>query len=164
MYNKKSDVINQYITTYNPFTENNALSQRGGFISYSMDYFYKNPLGQGLGYMSSEDAGHKIFTGYTRHKGRIIYTNYYYKVTDAYLAMSLAEKGVIGFVLFTLSLIEIFYSNRNRVSLFFLLGLMINLIGTDIPKQGFYYLTFILIYYGICQKRPMEVNTTKFSS
>ena len=76
-----------------------------------MDYFHKNPLGQGLGYMSSEDAGHKIFTGYTRHKGRIIYTNYYYKVTAAYLAMSLAEKGIIGFVLFALSLIEIFYSN-----------------------------------------------------
>ena len=33
VYNKKSDVINQYIATYNPFTENNALSQRGGFIS-----------------------------------------------------------------------------------------------------------------------------------
>lgn len=164
VYNKKSDVINQYIATYNPFSENNAISQRGGFITYSMDYFYENPLGNGLGYMSSEDAGHKIFTGYTRHKGKIIYTNYYYKVTDAYLAMSLAEKGVIGFILFLLSLTEIFYSNRNRVSLFLLLGLMINLIGTDIPKQGFYYLTFILIYYGLCQKRPMEANTTKISS
>ena len=155
VYNKKSDVINQYIATYNPFSENNAISQRGGFITYSMDYFYENPLGNGLGYMSSEDAG---------HKGKIIYTNYYYKVTDAYLAMSLAEKGVIGFILFLLSLTEIFYSNRNRVSLFLLLGLMINLIGTDIPKQGFYYLTFILIYYGLCQKRPMEANTTKISS
>lgn len=162
VYNKKSDVINQYITTYNPFTENNALSQRGGFISYSMDYFYKNPLGQGLGYMSSEDAGHKIFTGYTRHKGRIIYTNYYYKVTDAYLAMSLAEKGIIGFVLFALSLIEIFYSNRNRVSLFFLLGLMINLIGTDIPKQGFYYFVIILIYYGLSQLNMKKIEPKKY--
>lgn len=149
LYNKKSDVIKGYIATYNPFSENSAISQRGGFITYSMDYFYKNPLGHGLGYMSSPDAGHKIFTGYTRHQGRIIYTNYYYRVTDAYYALSLAEKGIIGFMLFLLSFIEIFYANRNRVSLFFLLGLLINLIGTDIPKQGFYYFVLILVYFGL---------------
>ena len=103
----------------------------------------------------------KIFTGYTRHKGRIIYTNYYYKVTDAYLAMSLAEKGIIGFVLFALSLIEIFYSNRNKVSLFFLLGLIINLIGTDIPKQGFYYFVIILIYYGLSQLNMKKIEPKK---
>lgn len=162
VYNKKNEVINQYIATYNPFAEKNAISQRGGFIDYSMDYFYRNPLGHGLGYMSSEDAGHKIFTGYTRHKGRIIYTNYYYRVTDAYLAMSLAEKGILGFILFALSLIEIFYYNRNRVSLFFLLGLLINLIGTDIPKQGFYYFVIILSYYGLSQLNNNANKKTEF--
>lgn len=163
IYNKKSDVINGYIATYNPFSEKSAISQRGGFITYSMDYFYKNPLGQGLGYMSSEDAGHKIFTGYTRHQGRIIYTNYYYKVTDAYLAMSLAEKGIIGFILFLFSLNEIFYSNKNRVSLFFLIGILINLIGTDIPKQGFYYFTLILVYYSLSENKTLIPNQPKIS-
>ncbi|WP_227806508.1 O-antigen ligase family protein [Algibacter lectus] len=164
LYNYKSEVIKKYVATYNPFAENNAISQRVGFITYSMDYFYKNPFGQGLGYMSSSDAGHKIFTGYTRHQGRIIYKNYYYKVTDAYFAMSLAEKGIIGFMLFGLSLVEIFYSNRNRVSLFFLIGLIINLIGTDIPKQGFYYLTLILIYYSLSQNKTLFANQPKISA
>ena len=149
LYNKKSDVIKEYIATYNPFSENNAVSQRGAFIAYSMDYFYKNPLGHGLGYMSSKDAGHEIFSGYQRHQGRIQFAVIYTGVTDAYYAMSLAEKGIIGFILFLLSFIEIFYANRNRVSLFFLLGLLINLIGTDIPKQGFYYFVLILVYFGL---------------
>lgn len=161
LYNTKSEVINKYIATYNPFSENNAISQRGGFITYSMDYFYKNPLGNGLGFMSSTDAGHKIFTGHVRHQGRIIDTIYYYRVTDAYLAMSLAEKGIIGFFLFGLSLIEIFYSNKNRVSLFFIFGLILNLIGTDIPKQGFFYLTLILIYYGLSQLKPEQIQSNK---
>ncbi|WP_147376098.1 hypothetical protein [Ichthyenterobacterium magnum] len=164
LFNNKGDVIKKYVATYNPFSENSAISQRGGFITYSMDYFYKNPLGNGLGFMSSNDAGHEIFTGYTRHNGRIIFTNYYYKVTDAYLAMSLAEKGIIGFVLFVLSLVEIFYSNKNRVSLFFLIGLILNLIGTDIPKQGFYYFTLILIYYSLSQNKDLSANLPKIST
>ena len=75
--------------------------------------------------------------------------------------MSLAEKGIIGFILFLLSLNEIFYSNRNRVSLFFFIGLILNLIGTDIPKQGFYYFVIILIYYGTSQLNIKQIEPDK---
>ena len=84
----------------------------------------------------------------------------YNKVGDAYLALSLAEKGIIGFVLMLLSFNEIFYSNRNRLSLFFLIGFYINLIGTDIPKQGFFYFIILIVYYGASQIQIHEKHNT----
>lgn len=152
-----NEIIKRYVATYNPFSKNSAIAQRGGFAKYSLNEFYKNPLGNGLGYLSSKEAGHKIFTGYTNslHK-KIPDKVYYYRVTDAYITMSLGEKGLIGFILFLLSFFEIFFSNRNRVALFFLLGLLINLIGTDIPKQGFYYFAIMMIYFGISQKKVVS--------
>ncbi|MEM6894846.1 MAG: O-antigen ligase family protein [Bacteroidota bacterium] len=146
-----NEIFNKYIATYNPYSKENAISQRGMFIQYSLDKFYEKPFGNGIGYLSTKSAGHRIFVGYKNRHREVPDKVYYYKVADAFLAMSLAEKGIIGFVLFLLSTVEIFFANRNRVSLLFLLGFMINLIGTDIPKQGFYYFVFIIVYYGIGQ-------------
>ena len=153
-----NEVIDNYIKTYNPFSKNNAISQRGMFIQHSLDKFYEKPLGNGLGSLSAPSADNKIFAGYTNRHKEVPDKVYYYRVTDAFLAMTLAEIGIIGFLLFFLSLFEIFFSNKNRVSQFFLLGLLINLIGTDIPKQGFYYFAIIFVYYGISQ-RQKEIKT-----
>ncbi|WP_157811078.1 O-antigen ligase family protein [Cellulophaga sp. RHA19] len=163
-YGLNNKNIQKFVKTFNPFAKDNAISQRGIFINYALNRFSEQPFGAGIGALSSSKADVVIFAGYTnRHKEKPDKV-FYHKVGDAYLALSLAEKGIIGFILFLLSLIEIFYSKRNRVSLFFLVGLMINLIGTDIPKQGFYYFVIIIIYYGLSQKKILIDNLPKIST
>lgn len=146
----QSSNFQNYISTFSPFAEKNAFSQRGNFSKYAIDKFKENPYGRGIGSLSSSNADNKIDFGYSdkEQKNRL----FYYKVGDAYLALSLGEKGVLGFLLLILSLIEIFFYRRNFVSLFFILGLFINLIGTDIPKQGFYYFVLLIIYYELSRR------------
>lgn len=151
IYALNNETILKFVQTLNPLNKENAISQRGAFINYSLDRFYEKPLGSGIGALSAPEADVKVFAGYTNFHKKVPDKIFYYKVGDAYLALSLAEKGIIGFILLILSLLEIFYHNRNRVSLFFTLGLFINLIGTDIPKQGFYYFVIIIVYYGLSQ-------------
>ena len=158
IYSTQNETIQKFTHTFNPTAKNNAISQRGAFISYSLDKFYENPFGNGIGALSSSKADNEIFAGYTNLHKKVPDKVFYYKVGDAYLTMSLAEKGIIGFILLLLSLVEIFYSNKNRVSLFFTIGLFINLIGTDIPKQGFYYLVLLLVYYGLSQSNLIKLK------
>ncbi|GGG36550.1 hypothetical protein GCM10010976_05280 [Bizionia arctica] len=158
VYVLNDDNLQKFISTFNPFAEKNAFSQRGIFMEYSLNKFYENPFGNGIGALSSPNADNKIYAGITNLHKEIPDKVFYYSVTDTYLAMSLAEKGIIGFVLMLLSFTEIFYSKRNRISLMFLIGFYINLIGTDIPKQGFYYFVIILVYYGLS-----HLNSTKNS-
>lgn len=150
-YSLNSEVFQNFLNTFNPTSSHNAISQRGIFIDYSLDKFYENPLGNGIGSLSSSNSGVQVFAGYTNLHKVIPDEVYYYKITDAYLTLSLAEKGIIGFFLFFLSFLEIFLSKINRVSVLFSLGLLINLVGTDIPKEGFYYFVIIFISYGIIQ-------------
>ncbi|MGJ8591432.1 MAG: O-antigen ligase family protein [Aquaticitalea sp.] len=151
IYSVNNPTISKYVSTFNPFSEKSAISQRGMFVEYSLNKFYKNPLGNGIGSLSSPKAENVIFAGYTNFHKENPDPVYYHRVTDAYMAMSLAEKGIIGFILMMLSVIEIFYTNKNRISLLFLLGFLINLLGTDIPKQGFFYFVLIIIYFEISQ-------------
>lgn len=151
IYIANNDVMQKYLSTYNPLSEDSAISQRGMFLNYSWDKFKKHPLGNGIGSLSSPKAGNKIYAGITNLHKAIPDKVYYYAVTDAYLAMSLAEKGIIGFILMLISFSEIFFSNKNKLSLFFLIGFYINLIGTDIPKEGFFYFVILMIYYGASQ-------------
>jgi len=164
VYVLNDDNLHKFISTFNPLTEKNAFSQRGSFTEYSLNKFYKNPLGHGIGALSSPNAENKIYAGLTNFHKEIPDKIYYYAVSDAYLAMSLAEKGIIGFILFAISFFEIFYSNQNRISLFFLFGLTLNLFGTDIPKQGFYYFIIILIYYSLSQNKTLLPNKPKTSA
>ncbi len=161
VYVLNDDNLQKFISTFNPLEENNAFSQRGALVDYSLNKFYENPLGNGIGALSSPNADNTIYAGITNLHKEIPDKIYYYRVTDAYLAMSLAEKGIIGFVLMLFSFSEIFYSKRNRVSLLFLIGFYINLIGTDIPKQGFYYFVIILVYYGLSQFNAEESEPSK---
>lgn len=152
VYIKNDENLQKFVDTLNPLAEKNAFSQRKAFTEYSLNKFYENPLGNGIGALSSPNANNTIYAGITNLHKAVPDKIYYYTVTDAYLAMSLAEKGIIGFVLMVLSFSELFFSNRNRLSLFFLIGFYLNIIGTDIPKQGFYYFVIILIYYGLSVK------------
>lgn len=156
IYSLNSIVFQDFLKTFNPTSNHNAISQRGIFIDYSLDKFFKNPLGNGIGTLSSSNSDVKVFAGYTNLHKEIPDEVYYYKITDAYLTLSLAEKGIIGFLLFVLSFMEIFLSKINRVSIMFSLGLLINLVGTDIPKEGFYYFVIIFISFGLIQRGRVE--------
>ena len=145
-------IFKKFTSSFNPLAEKNVFSQRGAFTKYSLDKFFENPLGKGIGALSSPKADNKIYAGITNLHKAVPDKIYYFTVSDAYLAMSLAEKGIIGFILMLLSFSELFFHNRSRLSLLFLIGFYINLIGTDIPKQGFYYFVIILIYYGLSLK------------
>lgn len=150
--------LQKFVSTFNILEEKNAFSQRSSFTEYSLNKFLENPLGRGIGALSSPNADNKIFIGITNLHKEIPDKIYYYSVTDGYLAMSLAEKGIIGFILMLLSFSEIFFNNRNRFSLFFLIGFYINLTGTDIPKQGFYYFVIILLYYGLSTSNIKKIS------
>lgn len=154
IYSMNNDTFQKFVGTFNPFSKDNAITQREAFVTYSLNKFYKKPYGNGIGSLSSPKAKNKIFAGYTNLHNKIPDKLHYYRVGDAHLAMSLAEKGIFGFLLFVLSSFELFFSRKNRVSLFFLIAFYINLMGTDIPKQGFFYLAIILIYFGASQIRP----------
>lgn len=164
IYVMNDEHLYKFVNTFNPLTEKNAFSQRAMFSKYAFNKFCEHPLGNGIGSLSSPKANNKIYAGLTNLHKAIPDKVYYYTVTDAYLAMSLAEKGIIGFTLLILSLVEIFYLNKNRISLFFFLGLMINLIGTDIPKQGFYYFVLITVYYSLSQNKSLNTNKLKSST
>lgn len=151
IYTIKDNVVQKFLTTFSPTSEDNAISQRGIFISYSLEKFAQKPLGNGIGTLSSPKADNNIFAGYTNMHKKVPDKVFYHAVTDAYLAVTLGEKGIIGFILFLLSTLEIFYFARDRVSKFFLIGLFLNLIGTDIPKEGFFYFVIIAIYFGVSQ-------------
>lgn len=161
IYTVNNETLQNFVGTINPLGKKNAFSQRSAFTDYSLNKFYEDPLGNGIGALSSPKAENRIYAGLTNLHKEIPDKVYYYRVTDTYLAMSLAEKGIIGFILFALSFKEIFYSNRNRVSLFFILGLTINLLGTDIPKQGFYYFVIIIVYYGLSQSNIKQIKYNK---
>jgi|GEM_PF-3415324 len=167
IYSLNNKTIDKFITSFNPVSKENAISQRSAFITYSLDRFYEKPYGNGIGALSSDEANVRVFAGYTNLHKEVPDKVIYNKVGDAYWALSLAEKGIIGFVLMLLSFGEIFYFNRNRISLFFMIGFFINLIGTDIPKQGFFYFVIILIYFGVSQlpqKRKENIALVKGSN
>ncbi|MBL4669217.1 MAG: hypothetical protein JKY30_08145 [Flavobacteriales bacterium] len=144
----------EYLNSFDLTKENNAISQRGKFMTYSFDKFLEQPMGRGVGALSSKNAGVKIDFGYRDKEKK--HRLFYYKVGDAYYALSLAEKGVIGFILLFLSCFEIYFERKYLMSFFVSLGFAINMIGTDIPKEGFYYFVIIVIIFYL-NKRKDEV-------
>ena len=163
VFSFSNPIISKYISTFNPFAEKSAISQRGAFLQYSLQKFYENPLGNGIGSLSSPNAGNVIHAGFTNFHKKVPDPVIYYQVSDAYWVMSLAEKGIFGFILLLLSLIEIFYSNKNRLSLFFMIGLFINMIGTDVPKEGFFYFVIIYIYFELSQRSKLQNSDIELS-
>ena len=110
----------------------NPISQRFDFFMYAIDQFMKNPLGIGVGKLR---AVSDIV---------IVSNSSYDTVTDAYLAIILAELGVFGFIIFILSFKEIFWGD-NKLSFAVFLAFVFQMIGTDIPDFGPYYLVIALV-------------------
>lgn len=112
------------------FTEHvfDPLEQRGGFREYALEAFYENPIGHGIGYLSTPIITRSVDIG-----GYI-----YHKVSDAYLFIILAEIGIVGFLLFLLSNRELFHANSFS-SLLIYIGFLLQLSGTDVPDMGTAY-------------------------
>jgi O-Antigen ligase len=142
-----------YLSSFNPYADDNAISQRGEFMKYSYNKFLEQPMGRGIGAMSSRNADNNI---HFYHEGELLVT--YHNVTDAYYTLSLAEKGIIGIILFFLSCFEIYFNRRYLMSFFVSAGFAINMIGTDIPKEGFFYFVIIVIIFQLNKKADEITN------
>ena len=120
-------------STFSVNSENSALGQRAIFLLYALSCFYSSPyIGIGAGALK----GYELFPwggGYNKET----------YITDSFLASTLGEIGLVGFILFLLYLFEIYY-NKSIFSLFLILGLLVQMLGTDVPDIGLQY--FVLIY------------------
>jgi hypothetical protein len=101
----------------------NPLAQRADFSLFAWNAFLQSPLGLGLGALrnitTGVDLGYHVFDS----------------VTDAFLLILLAEVGIVGFLVFALSLRELAWG-KNVPSKALFLGLTIQMVGTDIPDFG----------------------------
>jgi len=145
-----------YLNSFDLTAENNALSQRSKFMEYSFDKFLEKPMGRGIGALSSRNAGVKIDFGYRDKEKK--HRLFYYKVGDAYYTLSLAEKGILGTILFFLSCFEIYFNRKYLMSFFVSAGFAINMIGTDIPKEGFFYFVLIVVIFQLNKKADEIIN------
>jgi hypothetical protein len=145
---KNSAAITEFVTSFFSSSRNNAIEQREGFTLYALEMSEGHRLeGLGVGALSSKKASNRVYFGYRdkEHRHRL----YYERVGDAYWALSLGEKGVIVLILFIISFVEIFYRHRTLIFGLFIIGLAINLIGTDIPKEAMYYFTILMVMINI---------------
>ena len=130
-------VVERYLLPIFSVNAVNPLEQRSGFLVAAFMKFLENPLGSGIGSMRNLSSGIDALG------------TQYFAVTDAYWAILLAEIGVIGVVVFCLSLREIFWS-RSPVSKGLLIGLLIQMIGTDVGDFGMYYLVIMIVGRSLC--------------
>lgn len=132
-----SESLSNFISSFNIIGENNAFSQREGFSEYAIAKFTERPLfGYGLGSLTARDT-------IERHVK--VGSVYYNTVSDAYLFTILAELGLLGFVLFLLSLIDIIISRYDILSVGFFLLFLSHMIGTDIPNISMPYFCLLLL-------------------
>lgn len=128
------EVEDNFFGSFNLTSDNNALSQRSGFREYSLEHFYEHPMGSGVGYLKGVGPDRNIPI-----KGGTFHT-----VNDAFLFSKLGEMGALGFILFLLSLSEVILS-RKLYSLMLLLGIVMQLTGTDLPDTKQFYFVFLVL-------------------
>jgi hypothetical protein len=142
-------LLNDYINTFNILsdskTDPNAFSQRNWGRDIAIQAFQKNPI-FGIGFGNLKAVYRSQISKYGGY------------VTDAYIYTVLAEVGIVGFVCFVCSYIELFI--RKNIYVWALgIGIFISMIGTDIPDMRITYF-FILITiksifkYNIIEKNP----------
>lgn len=116
------------------------LSQREGFITFALNSFMSAPWGVGLGTLRNVSNVGGVYVG-----GAL-----FDAVTDAFLAILLAETGILGIILFLASLKELLYG-PGIVSRALFVGVVLQLIGTDLPDMGPLYFSFVALTLIIVQ-------------
>lgn len=142
-----TDTILEFLQSFNPVGNNNALSQRSVFASYALDSFRENPVfGKGVGFLTSNLIDRSILVD-----GEIVTV-----VGDAFWYILLGEMGIVGFIFYILFLSEVFLSRKLlNVALFF--GFIVQLLGTDIPDMRFFYYAVLVTVLLI--KNSLESKT-----
>lgn len=110
----------------------NPLEQRSEFFMYAFDQFLKHPLGIGVGRLRDISRALSVYNGQ------------FDSITDAYIAILLAEVGIFGFAAFVLSFREIFWG-ANVLSPAVFGAFFVQMIGTDIPDFGPPYLAILIV-------------------
>jgi len=143
-----------FLNSFNPNSEYNAMSQRQFFSDYALEAFKEKPVfGNGVGFLSSHLIDRNLVVDGAKVPA----------VTDAYWYVLLAEMGIVGFVMYLLFLVEVFYSNK-LLSIALLIGFSIQLLGTDIPDMRFYYFAILVTVYIINLKfRTISLNTRNYA-
>lgn len=130
---RDNDTIRTVLMTMDLTSDNNVLSQRSFFKDYSLSYFYSHPLlGAGFGELNAPGLHRNI-------------TSEYDVVTDAYLYAKLGEMGILGALLFSLSFVEMIKDKKCWISYGLLVGLFLQMLGTDTPNMGFLYFVMLIL-------------------
>lgn len=131
-----------FLQSFSPGSSYNAINQREFFSNYALEAFSHHPIiGNGVGFLSSHTINrHLIVDGVSVPA-----------VGDAYWYILLAEMGIVGFLLYLLCLLEVFYTNK-LLSIALFLGFVLQLLGTDIPDMRFYYFAILVSVYMINTK------------
>lgn len=128
---KTNSELEGIFNSFSLSSDNNALEQRSVFLLFALSKFEINPL---LGIGAGALKGYEWF---------YLLGNKETYITDTFLMTTLAEIGIIGFVIFLLFQFELYY-RKDFLSLFLLLGFLIQMLGTDVPDFGLPY--FVIIY------------------
>jgi hypothetical protein len=145
------DWAHDYVATFNIFSKKptnvlgqvNAFDQRSFGRDFAMEQFSRKPFfGIGFGLLKAVD--HPQISKY----GGV--------VTDAYIYVLLAEIGIIGFIHFMLSFLELFF-RKNIYVLAFSMGLLISFVGTDIPDMGFIYFLLLAVSTSLFSKNEIKI-------
>ena len=131
------DPVQEYLQSFSPRSQDNALDQRVVFANYAMAAFAKNPIfGAGIGALTSKLISRSIYVD-----GAMVAA-----VGDAYWYILLGETGIIGVLLYLLFLKEIFLA-KNMLFVALFVGFSIQLLGTDIPDMRFFYFAILVIVF-----------------
>lgn len=131
---RKNDTVQVVLQTLDITSEDNALSQRSVFSDYSLKTFENHPIfGAGVGDLTAPGTKHRNIS------------STYDVVSDAFLFSLLGEMGIVGFVLFLLSMFEVVYKKCKRISLFLLIGLLLQMMGTDLPNMRLAWFAMLMI-------------------
>lgn len=131
-----------FLQSFSPTSSYNAINQREAFSGYAMEAFVQHPLiGNGVGFLSSHTIDRHLIVD-----GAVVPA-----VTDAYWYILLAEMGIVGFLLYLMCLLEVFYTNK-LLSIALLFGFILQLLGTDIPDMRFYYFAILVSVYMVNSK------------
>lgn len=144
-----NDDVMKVVSSFNVLSkEENALSQRGGFVEYALEKFKENPLGGGIGSLKATGPDRSITVG------EASYSN----ASDAFLAIQLAEVGIFSFILFVGSFFEILWY-RSWLGLALVVGFFIQMTGTDIPDMGVFYF-MVLVMLTMLMKKALQCDLT----
>ena len=139
--------LSELLSTFSFTGEHSALGQREIFLIYALYCFSTSPI---IGIGAGALKGYELFQwggGYNRET----------YITDSFLASTLGEIGIVGFLLFLLYIFELYY-NKSIFSFFLILGLLVQMLGTDVPDIGVQYFSVIYLFNSLLKSNEKNLS------